>query len=210
MKTFRVWTAQVRLLFVRGALCLALASVIALLSASPASAALTTSTTTTLTSSPNPSCLGQPVTLTATVKPVVPGNGTPTGTVAFLEGTMTIGTGVLVGSGPETAVATFTTSTLSLGPHILTAVYSGDFFYDGSTSNPVIQVVNACSTCPPGDKDDVNGGGDNDENDGQGTPSKLALSGFSQLLLNSVQSDECDNDQNDGDSDNDRTGSDGD
>jgi hypothetical protein len=60
--------------------------------------------------------------------------------------------------------------------------------------------------CPPGDNDDNNGGGDNDENDAQGTPSMLALSGFSQLLLQSVNSDECDNDQNDQNGDQDQNG----
>ena len=53
-----------------------------------------TSTTTSLTSSANPSVFGQSVTFTATVAAVSPGSGTPTGTVNFLDGTTTIGTGI--------------------------------------------------------------------------------------------------------------------
>src|SRR5262249_57048174 len=40
-------------------------------------------TTTTLTTTPNPSSLGQAVTLTATVVPVAPATGVPTGVVTF-------------------------------------------------------------------------------------------------------------------------------
>src|SRR5206468_12654809 len=53
------------------------------------------STSTTLTSSPNPSTTGQAVTLTATVSPVAPATGTPTGSVTFKDGAATIGTGTL-------------------------------------------------------------------------------------------------------------------
>ncbi|NHA00317.1 Ig-like domain repeat protein [Nocardioides sp. W3-2-3] len=40
-------------------------------------------TTTTVSSSPNPSVVGQPVTVTATVSPVSPATGTPAGAVQF-------------------------------------------------------------------------------------------------------------------------------
>nr|WP_033271856.1 Ig-like domain-containing protein [Streptomyces lydicus] len=56
-------------------------------------------TITTVTSSPDPSVVGQPVTFTATVTPVAPGAGVPTGTVTFvisggptLTGTLSGGT----------------------------------------------------------------------------------------------------------------------
>src|SRR5437762_7905496 len=49
------------------------------------------STTTTLTTAPNPSAGGQPLTLTATVSPVAPATGVPTGTIAFKDGAVTIG-----------------------------------------------------------------------------------------------------------------------
>src|SRR5215470_3713707 len=54
------------------------------------------STTTTLTSTPNPSTVGQAVTLTATVRAVAPATGVATGTVAFKDGGVTIGTATLV------------------------------------------------------------------------------------------------------------------
>ena len=41
---------------------------------------------------------GQTITFTATITPVSPGNGTPTGTVTFKEGTVTVGTGAVNGS----------------------------------------------------------------------------------------------------------------
>jgi len=95
-----------------------------------------TATTTTLTSSANPSNLGQPVTLTATVAPTS-GAGTPTGTVTFTDGATTLGTGTLSGG-----QATFTTSSLSAGNHTITASYSGDANFGTSTSPALAQVVN--------------------------------------------------------------------
>jgi probable HAF family extracellular repeat protein len=92
---------------------------------------------TALTPSPNPSTLGQAVNLTAPVAAVAPGAGIPTGTVTFLDGTTTLGTGTLNGS----AVATLTTSSLSTGSHTLTAIYAGDANFVTSTSPPVIQSV---------------------------------------------------------------------
>src|SRR5262249_13019947 len=55
------------------------------------------STTTTVPSSADPSVFGQTVTFTATVTPVAPGAGTPTGNVSFLDGTTTLGTTALSG-----------------------------------------------------------------------------------------------------------------
>jgi autotransporter-associated beta strand protein len=94
-------------------------------------------TTTVLTSSPNPSSLGQLVIFTATVSGVVAGTGTATGTVSFRDGTMTLGTATLSGGR-----ATFSTSSL-IGPssHSITAVYSGDSNFAGSTSAVLMQTV---------------------------------------------------------------------
>ena len=72
-------------------------------------------TTTALTTSLNPSRFGQSVIFTATVAPTPPGTGTPTGTVTFLDGGASIGSGTLDGSG----VATLTSSTLSTGNHTI-------------------------------------------------------------------------------------------
>jgi len=77
------------------------------------------------------------VTFTATVTGV-----TPTGTVTFLDGATTLGTGTLSGSG----TATFTTSALTTGSHAITAQYAGDANNTASTSNTVTQVVNKAST----------------------------------------------------------------
>ncbi|MFI5816615.1 Ig-like domain-containing protein, partial [Streptomyces sp. NPDC051643] len=93
-------------------------------------------TSTALSSAPNPSLSGQPVTLTATVTPVAPGGGTPTGAVSFFDGVTLLGTG-----GLSAGVATFTTSTLSVGSHSLTAVYSGSGSHNASTSPVVTQTV---------------------------------------------------------------------
>ncbi|MFC5200271.1 beta strand repeat-containing protein [Streptomyces kaempferi] len=93
-------------------------------------------TSTALSSAPNPSLSGQPVTLTATVTPVAPGGGTPTGAVSFFDGATLLGTG-----GLSAGVATFTTSTLSVGSHSLTAVYSGSGSHNASTSPVVTQTV---------------------------------------------------------------------
>ena len=84
-------------------------------------------TATSLTSAPDPAVLGQAVTFTATVTPTAPGAGTPTGTVTFLDGATTIGTGTL-----SHETATFTTSSLSAGSHSITAQYGGDSSFNPS------------------------------------------------------------------------------
>ena len=95
---------------------------------------------TTLTSGTNPSVSGQSVTFTATVA-ASSGAGTPTGTVNFLDGTTTIGTGTL-----SSGVATFSTSSLAVGTQSITAVYSGDTNFTTSTSSALSQVVNTPAT----------------------------------------------------------------
>ena len=97
-------------------------------------------TTTTVASSANPSTYGDSVTFTATVTRSE-GTSTPTGTVSFRDGGVSIGSGTLSGSG-GTATATFATSSLAAGSHTITTVYGGDSNFDGSTSSPVTQVVN--------------------------------------------------------------------
>jgi hypothetical protein len=94
------------------------------------------STTTSLTSSSNPSGRGQKVTFTATVSPSS-GTGTPTGTVNFWDGTAPLGASTLNSS----AIATLSISNLSVGSHSITAQYSGDSNYNGSTSAVLTQVV---------------------------------------------------------------------
>jgi large repetitive protein len=73
---------------------------------------------------------GSTVNFTATVSAVSPGTGTPSGSVNFFEGSTKIGTGTLVGG-----KATF--SKANLTGHSISAVYSGDNNFPGSTSNIV-------------------------------------------------------------------------
>jgi large repetitive protein len=96
-------------------------------------------TATVVVSSTDPSVAGQGVSYTATVSAVTPASGTPTGTVAFLDGASTIpgcATQALVA-----AMASCTVTYAGAGSHSITAVYSGDPNFAGSTSAPVNQHV---------------------------------------------------------------------
>src|SRR5713101_141767 len=90
------------------------------------------------TSNNNPSSFGQAVTFTATVSVVPPGSGTPTGTVQFKDGVTNLGSPVTVNSGTAAMIV----SSLSVGAHSITAVYSGDSNFAGSTSPALSQNVN--------------------------------------------------------------------
>jgi Bacterial Ig-like domain (group 3)/ell wall binding domain 2 (CWB2) len=95
-------------------------------------------TTTTLVSSPNPSTVGTPVLLTATVTSSA---GTITGTITIKDGTTAIASGLVLNS---SGVVTTTISSLAVGTHPLTAVYdaTSDPVHAGSTSPVDSQVVN--------------------------------------------------------------------
>ena len=95
-------------------------------------------TSTVVTASANPSVFGQSVTFTATVSAAAPGSGTPTGSVTFMDGSTTLGSGTLNGSGR----ATISTKTLAVGLHAITAVYGGDGNFITSTSPTLNQAVN--------------------------------------------------------------------
>jgi len=99
-------------------------------------------TMTTLGSSLNPSFVGQSVTFSATVSTTL--EGTPTGTVTFLDGATPLGTGGLNASG----VATYATTTLALGAQSITASYGGDANDATSTSQVVNQTVIAVGFGP--------------------------------------------------------------
>jgi hypothetical protein len=96
-------------------------------------------TTTLLTSSANPSSWNQSVTFTATLQ--LTSTGTPTGTVTFLDGSTSIGTGTVANNNAQ-----LTISGLQLGAHSITAVYGGDANFSGSTSSTLSQVVNPAAT----------------------------------------------------------------
>src|SRR3989454_1038359 len=97
----------------------------------PAAAATSTS----LTSTPNPSIVGQTVTLSSTV---TSGAGVPTGTVTFRDGATTLGTVTLVNGSASLSI-----STLTAGTHPLTAAYNGSPAFAASSSPTVNQIVNA-------------------------------------------------------------------
>ena len=89
----------------------------------------------TVTSSVNPTALGAPVTFTATVTGTA--NGTPTGTVTFLDNGTSIGAATLNAG----AVATLSTSILTVAVHPISASYGGDATFAPSTSASVNQTV---------------------------------------------------------------------
>ena len=93
-------------------------------------------TTTVLTSSVNPSQLAQGTTLTATVTP-----SAATGSVTFMDGSTTLGTGTL-----SSGIATYSAAFSATGSHTLTAVYAGDSTYATSTSSALTQTVNLKTT----------------------------------------------------------------
>jgi Glycoside hydrolase family 44/Bacterial Ig-like domain (group 3) len=99
-------------------------------------------TTTALSASASQVASGASVTFTAHVSPQS-GQGTPTGTMTFLDGATQLGTGSL-----SSSAAQFSTSTLSVGTHSITASYSGDANDIASTSSAVSVTV---TSAPPPD-----------------------------------------------------------
>jgi len=83
------------------------------------------------------------VTFTATVSPAVPGGGIPTGTIQFYIDSVTYGTPVSLVGGSATSAPD---GSLSVGSHAITAVYSGDNNFSGSTSGIFTQTVVQAST----------------------------------------------------------------
>jgi hypothetical protein len=92
-------------------------------------------TAATISTSPNPSAPGQAVTVTATIA-ALGGNASPTGSVAFTDGTVSLGTRTVVGG-----AASLNVSTLATGSHSLVATYSGDANFLASQSSVDTQVV---------------------------------------------------------------------
>ena len=93
-------------------------------------------TTSTITShTPDPSDVGQAVTVNFTVVANAPGAGTPTGNVTVSDGVNSVVATVAAGTGS----LTLNTS----GNRTLTATYAGDADFNGSTSAGVAHTVNA-------------------------------------------------------------------
>jgi hypothetical protein len=82
--------------------------------------------------------LGKSVTFTATVQRQS-GAASPAGTVTFQDGSTSLGTVPLSNGG----IAAYTTSALSAGTHAVSASYSGDSNFSGSTSATMTQTVMA-------------------------------------------------------------------
>jgi len=99
-------------------------------------------TTTALVSSLPSTKFGEAVTFTATVMPTSNLNGTPTGSVTFSYGNITLGTSTLNSSG----VATFTLSTLPVSPDTIVATYTGAPLFDSSVSASIVEPVAAATT----------------------------------------------------------------
>jgi len=97
-------------------------------------------TTATLSSSPNPSIYGQAATFTAVVTSIA--GAPPDGeSVAFMKGKTVLGTGTFSGGWASLSI-----STLAVGNASITAVYSGDSNFAGSTSKALTQKVGKAST----------------------------------------------------------------
>jgi trimeric autotransporter adhesin len=107
-------------------------------------AAIATSDTT-VTFTPTSPTYGQSVVLTATVNPVSPLTGAPTGTVEFFNGSTLLGTETLT-AGTNSSTATLTTSNLPVAANSITAQYSGDSNFTSSTSAPVTVTVSTVAT----------------------------------------------------------------
>jgi hypothetical protein len=97
-----------------------------------------------LSTSVNPSVFGQQVTFTAVIRPIAPGSGSPQGgTVQFKVDGAGIGASVPVSGGQ----ATTWTTTLAVGSHTVSAVFSGDASFNGSTGTMAsAQVVSKAGT----------------------------------------------------------------
>jgi prepilin-type N-terminal cleavage/methylation domain-containing protein len=104
-------------------------------------------TSTTLVSSLNPSAIGLPVIYTATVSITPPGDGDLHGNVTFSDGltpiTCQFGSHAFNGT---TATCVVTYNDLSGNPHDISALYSGDANYEGSSSPVLTQVEDPLPT----------------------------------------------------------------
>jgi hypothetical protein len=94
----------------------------------------------TLTGTPSSAMFGQQVVLTATVAPGTAQGHTPSGTVTFKNGSTVLGTATVT-----SGVATWNTTSLPTGTDGLTAVYSGDTNFVGSTGSATEVVAGIAS-----------------------------------------------------------------
>lgn len=96
-----------------------------------------------LATTANTVVVGQPVTISVTA--ATSGSVVPTGTVSFMNGITSIGSGTLNSSG----TASLTLPSLAVGNYTLTAFYSGDTTYSAGTSNVITVTVDPATITPP-------------------------------------------------------------
>ena len=113
----------------------------------PASSSLTQTvshgtTSTTVSLSPNPSLIGQDVTIGVTVVAESPAAGIPTGTVTFHDNGASLGTATLDTNG----YASFDVTSLPVGTDAITATYAGDSNFNGSSGSADQTVTNTTTT----------------------------------------------------------------
>jgi hypothetical protein len=127
--------------------------------ATPAAAQVTTqvfsNSTIAVQSSNSSSTYGDAITFTATVSAGSPGLGFPTGTVQFVVDGGNLGAPVTLVNGQATSPPT---STLGAGAHTVSAAYSGDSFFDPTTSADITQVVNPATLNVAADNQTINHG----------------------------------------------------
>ena len=97
-------------------------------------------TTIVMSSNPNPSSLGQTVTLSAKVSSST--SSSPTGSVTWSDGSTALGSASLSANGS----AQLAISTLTVGSHSISAAYTGDSSFTASTSGALTQTVTRAST----------------------------------------------------------------
>jgi hypothetical protein len=95
----------------------------------------------TLTSTLNPAPYGSPATLSAVVKAIAPGAGTPPGTVTFSEGSTILAIVPLSGT-----TAKYALKSLAPGSHEIIATYSGNPDYESSAASISETIAKATTT----------------------------------------------------------------
>jgi hypothetical protein len=85
-----------------------------------------------------PSDFGQALTFSATVSSSVPGAGTPTGSVDFVDTTTANDLGSVALSG---GTASLTTTSLPLGPQSISAIYSGDASFQSGSGSASVSIL---------------------------------------------------------------------
>jgi hypothetical protein len=89
-----------------------------------------------VTSSSNPALVGQGVVFTVQLIPPADVTATPTGSIAFVDGSVTLGVESL-----QSGVAMFTTEFSTPGDHSIVAEYSGDQNFQPANSSPFVEHV---------------------------------------------------------------------